>query len=131
MIAEDFRTFLISDTALGGLIGSRVHPLMLPQAPTVPALTYQTVSTLPMHTLQQASALQRIRMQIDVWAKTYLDVETVATALNTCLDGFRGVMGGSPGLHVQGAFRAMERDWYDEAPQLYRRTIDYFLWVQA
>lgn len=130
MIGAALRTHLLADVGLAALIGTRVHPLILPQGSVFPALTYQQISDLPGHTLGGPVDLHRIRMQIDVWASTYLSMEAVSAALRTALDGYRGQWGGSPpDIVVQGAFLQTERDLYEAEPTVFRRSADYFLWV--
>jgi hypothetical protein len=130
-LSEALRDYLIADSGLQALIGSRLHPQILPQSPTLPAMTYQMISTTPHHTLQGVVALSRYRIQFDSWAPTLLAVEAVNDALRAALDGFSGGLGGSPPtLTVQGAFLVTERDWpYESEPELFRRSADYYVWV--
>lgn len=123
------RTYLLSDPTLSGLIGTRLHPLTLPQGSTFPAISYQVVTNSHFHTLGGPVDLERPRIQFDVYATTYMVMDAVAEALRTALDAASGQLGGSPGIMVQGAFLDMQRDVYESDPQLYRRTMDFFLWL--
>ena len=124
-IASDLRTFLLADATLGGLIGTRLYPLKLPQDPTVPAMTFQWISGQRAHAADGAVGLASPRVQFDCWAETYLEVESVFEALRKRLDGFRGTAGAS---RVQGAFFETERDDYEDEARLYRRSADFFIW---
>ena len=124
-IASDLRTFLLADATLGGLIGTRLYPLKLPQDPTVPAMTFQWISGQRAHAADGAVGLASPRVQFDCWAETYLEVEAVFEALRKRLDGFRGTAGAS---RVQGAFFETERDDYEDEARLYRRSADFFIW---
>ncbi len=131
MLAESLRDYLIADSGLSALVSERVHPVLLPQNSTLPAVTYQLISQDPLHTLDGPVNLNRPRVQFDVWADTYLEMEAVNDALRNALDGFTGGIGGSPpSLIVQGAFLVTERDLFESEPELFRRSADYFIWVQ-
>ena len=129
-IAADIVAFLLADATLGGLIGTRLYPLKLPQDPTVPAMTYQWVSGQRAHAADGAVGLASPRVQFDCWAQTYLEVEAMLEALRKRLDGFQGTVGSSPGSWIQGAFFETERDDYDDEVRLYRRSADFFVWYE-
>lgn len=124
-IASDIRTFLLADATLGGLVGTRVYPVKLPQDPTVPAMTYQWISGERHHAASGAVGLASPRIQFDCWAKTYLEAESMLEALRKRLDGFSGTAGASK---IQGAFFETERDSYEDASRLYGRSADFFVW---
>jgi hypothetical protein len=133
-VSADLRTFLLADSALAALIGTRLHPLRLPQNPTLPAMTYQWVSGERAHALDGAVGLSSPRVQFDCWAGTYLQAEAVFEAFRKRLDGFRGDIGSTP-TKVQGAFFESERDMYEDSADagtgsgvgMYRRSADFFI----
>ena len=134
-LVTDIRTFLLADGTISGLVGTRIFPLKLPQAPTFPAITYQMISGGRSHTYGGAVGLASPRFQFDCWGATYLQAEALAEALRIRLDGFSGAMGASPSTVVQGVFFQDERDLYEDGADLgtgsgagvYRRSIDYFI----
>ena len=126
-IAADIVAFLLADSTLGGLIGTRLYPLKLPQDPTMPAITYQWISGARVHSTDGASGLSSPRIQFDCWALTYLEAEAVFEALRKRLDGFQGTAGAS---RIQAAFFESERDLYDDEARLYRRSTDFFVWYE-
>ena len=126
-IAGDIRTFLLADVTLAALIGTRLYPLILPQDPTVPAITFQWISGQRAHAADGAVGLASPRVQFDCWAETYLDVEATFEALRKRLDGFQGAAGTS---RIQGAFFETERDSYDDKVRLYGRSVDFFVWYE-
>ena len=123
-IASDVRTFIIADATITGLIAARLYPIILPQEPTMPAMTYQWISGTRFHSMDGASKLSGPRVQFDCWAATYLDAEALFEALRKRLDGYRGPAGSST---IQGAFFSSERDLYESEPKLYRRSVDFFI----
>lgn len=126
-ISSDLRTFLLADATLTTLIGTRMYPLVLPQDPTVPAITYQIISGHRFHSTDGACGLSTPRIQYDCWAATYLEVESLFEALRKRLDGYQGLAGSS---QVQAAFFESERDDYEDEAKLYRRSADFFVWYE-
>lgn len=124
-VGGDLRTFLLADATLSGLIGTRLYPLKMPQKPTYPAITYQWVTGQRVHSTDGASGLAGPRVQFDCWAETYLAMESVFEALRLRLDGYQGAAGTTK---VQGAFFDNERDLYEDKVEIYRRSVDYFIW---
>ena len=129
-VAADVRGILIGDSAIAALAGTRVYPVLLPQAPTLPAITYQFVSGFREPGLDGPPGLNRARVQLDCWASTYMESEALANAVRLALDGFQGGVGGSPARQVQGIFFAAERDLYEPDAIAYRRSVDYHVTYQ-
>ncbi len=126
-MAEDLRTFLLQDSTLGGLIGTKIYPIVLPQDPIFPAITYQWISGDRLYSLSGPSGLSGPRIQFDCWAKTYAASEGLFEALRKRLDGYRGQMGSAPGHTVQGVFFANEVDLYEAEIDVYRRSVDFMI----
>jgi hypothetical protein len=121
LIDEALRARLV---AVAG-VSSRVYPAKLPQAPTLPAVTYQRVTGNRVHSTQGPSGLANPRYQVDVWARTYVEMLTVAKAVRQGLDGYQGEAGAwfSP-LCVN------DFDFYEPGVDLHRRTLDFSIWHQ-
>jgi hypothetical protein len=117
MIESDLKAYLAADAAILALVGSRIYPLKLPQAPTLPALTYQKISGSRVTSLSGYSGLSHPRMQIDCWASTYEQVKDVAAAVVTALDAYPGSIMNDDG-----------RDNYQPDVELPRVTIDFTIW---
>jgi len=129
MTLEYIRTYLLSDSGIAALLGTRVYPTILPQAPTFPAMTYQQITSQTLHTLDGPVALDRVLIQFDIYALTRLEVSAVGAALRAFFNGASGSTG-SPGVQISGAFLEMERDFYESEPLLYRRVCDYSVWIR-
>lgn len=123
----DLVTFLRADASLAGHIGNRLHPLVLPQAPTLPAMTFQVVGGLRQPTFRTAAGMVRRRVQFDVYASSYSDTDDVADALRLRLDGYIGAAGDG---EIEAAMLEGERDTYESDVRAYRRSIDYLLWLE-
>jgi hypothetical protein len=90
MIQWALRAHLI---ALETSAGARIYPVILPQSPTLPALTYQRVSEPRQLTHDGVTALVESRYQVTAWAPTYDAAAALAAAVGDGLHGFTGTMG--------------------------------------
>jgi Protein of unknown function (DUF3168) len=82
------RTRLINDPAVSALVGTRIYPDQLPQAPTYPALVYIRASCLPDGLTQDAHVgPARPRIQIDSWSESRSKTDEVYLAVKACLHG--------------------------------------------
>lgn len=93
---------LAGTSAISSLVGARIYPVLLPQDPTYPAITYQRISGERRHDLQGASGIGHPRISVSCWATTYAGVKALAAAVRKALDGFRGTLSSadSPPLTV-------------------------------
>ena len=65
-IEEVIVSKLKAHSGLAALVGAWVYPAPLPQRPTLPAVTYQRISTTPYQTRDSAKAdYERPRFQFD------------------------------------------------------------------
>lgn len=133
--SQDLRTFILADGTISGIVGQKVHALRFPPFPAYPAIIFGIITGTRSHHFQGADGLASPRIQFDCYAITYLGAELLAEALRSRMDGFKGVMGGSPGTVVHGIFFDSERDLYEDGADqgtgsgagLYRRSVDYFV----
>ncbi len=122
----DVLAFLEADAALSALIGTRLYPLRLPQQPNVPCISYAVIASARFHAWTGPLELVRTRVQFDAWATNYSEVVAVADALRLRLDGYKGPAGAG---EIQGAFFDSERDLFEQDAELYRRSMDYRIWM--
>jgi Protein of unknown function (DUF3168) len=130
MMEAAIRSLLLADSAVTTLVGTRICPLVLPQKPTLPAITYQRISGQTQYT-HDGPALARPRVQIDCWASDYDTAKSLAAAAAAVLSGFKGI---SSGVEIEGVFSAGCREFYEAETRpapLYRVSSDYFIWLAA
>lgn len=120
---------LSGHAGLAALVDSRVYPIVAPQDPERPYLTYQLISRESEPTHDGPSGLDNPRLQIDTWASTYVEAGQVAKQVRAAMDGFVGTVGD---VEFQASFLDEERDLYEDAtqPPLYRVSQDYRGWVR-
>lgn len=82
------RTRLVADPAVYALVGTRIYPDLLPQAPTLPALVYLRASALP-DGLTQDNRVgpEQPRIQIDAWATSRSQTDALYAAVKAALHG--------------------------------------------
>lgn len=132
-VEADIRVRLLADGTVSGLISTRMYPLVLPQDPTLPALTYQRISGPRIHKLTGTTGRARARLEIDSWAETYTEAQSLAAAVRASLDGFIGTLtdGNSPESTRSATIRLdNERDLHEDlggGSALYRISQDYMI----
>lgn len=100
--------------ALGALVSGRCYPVVNTSATIVsPYITYQVISSIPGNISLNED---RVRIQIDVWAKTYGDSKALKAAVKNVMDVF------------DGSARIMDFDGYESASKEYRVTMEYYIW---
>jgi hypothetical protein len=124
-IVEALRDYVLADSTISGLIGSRMYAAILPQHPTMPAITYQIISGDSVISHDGSSGLENPTIQIDCWADTYSQMDALFNAVRKRLNVASGTF---LGVEVQGVFLLRKRDLYDDEAKLYRRTADYDVW---
>lgn len=132
MIEQGLRALLTSDVAVSPLVGNRVYPVILPQAVTYPAITYQTITAASTYSMDGSSELANPRMQLDLYASSFDGVTVLKAAVMKCLSGFVGTVG-TPPVEIQGVFRVSETDAFEQeidgpGPRVWRKTLDFIIW---
>ncbi len=114
---------LMADAAVVALVATRIYPGRAAQNPVPPFAVYAVVDELPQNSLQgYTSKLTRARVQVDAYAKAYLDAQALATAICNVLSSQTG-----------GALSSVQlsrRDLYEDANELHRVSCDFSTWVK-
>lgn len=123
---------LTGHAGLAALVGSRVYPLVLPQRPTLPAVTYQRVEALRQSAMGVDTGLASARVQVDSWATTYAGSKGVAAQVRAALQRWRGT---EAGVTVEDAFLERDQDLFEDEGssaegKLYRVSQDYLIWYR-
>jgi len=105
--------------SLAGLVGGRVHPVILPDAPVYPIIRYTNVSTNHNNTLCGPSNLTDSRYRIDVFAQTIKEAEQISASVKSIMRG------GSLGFQNTPL---MDMDGYEPTVGIYRKTLDFQIW---
>lgn len=116
---EAVRTALTQNAALAALVSDRVYFLQAAQGTEHPFVVLTVVSDTPENSLTGSPDTRLItsRVQVDAYARTYIQAQQVADAV---LDVLGALL--RPDLN---AFLVMKQDIYEDETRLYRVSSDY------
>jgi len=132
-LKDDFYSYLSGLPAINAVFAdsgsptvTRGYPQVLPQRPSYPAFTYQVVGRAR-YPLMNATTddVMRSSVNVDVYAKTSVDVETGSAAIRAALKDFRGAMGAT---QVERLLLENEIDLTDVEPGLFRNSMSFTIW---
>lgn len=127
-IWEALPHFLLTDVTLNGLIGDKLFSLRIPQSETLPAITYQDISTVATQAHGEPSALPRVRFQFTIHAGSLASAVAICQALKNRLDGYRGIMGtGAYQTEVDAVLFKNQISDDDTETGIVRRLQDYVI----
>jgi hypothetical protein len=106
--------------------GKRIYPLLLPQEPTYPAITFQQISSIPLHAMGQDAPLLRVRVQVNSWGRTYAESRTLAGEVEGRLSRYRGPVGT---VQVLDVLLDNELEGYEAESQSRRVIQDYTIFI--
>lgn len=111
-------------TALQAVAGGRVHPVVAPEEPTLPYVTYLEAANPTNNALEGASNLQNTRLQIDCWSLTYSEAHSVADAVTAAMLAQSHL--GSPSMF--DARLIGRQDFEDPDVRTYRVLLEFSCW---
>lgn len=132
MELSDFRAVVLGDATIAALVGTRMYPSLLPQNPTLPALTYQQVSGVREVILDGPVDLVPFRIQVDCYAWTTLERDALAKAVRLKLHGFSGDVGGSPPtwrIGLASLDNEQDNDEPEQTPKIFRKILDFLVYA--
>ena len=92
-IEEGLVAYVLAQSAITTLIGTRIMPAPLRQESSLPAISYQLISVRDDVLHDGPQGLPDARIQLDCWADTYAGAKTLAAAIKTAVHAYRGLMG--------------------------------------
>ena len=118
-------TQLTTHSGLTALIAKRATQVQLPQTPTLPAVTYLRVSTVPVVTRSDgAPPYSQARFQIDGWATTFDGMIALRKQIRAAMGAWRVT---TTGQRVDVALLSGDRDVLEAEPNRWRCTLDYMV----
>ncbi len=127
MLETGIKTYLLQYSALTALISDRLHPEVLPQSPTLPAVVYQMLPAVADYSHDGDSGLDQVRVQFKCWSKTPTEAANLRDILRRALSGYSGAMGTET---VPGVFVEDQGGAQDDATGLFYKIIDGIFWHQ-
>lgn len=92
-IGTAVRAYLIAQSGVSNLAGTRVFPDVLPQNVKFPAIACEEFSSTHEHQLSGASGVYHPRVRIDCYAETRIAATNLGNAVRAEMQGYRGDMG--------------------------------------
>lgn len=144
MIVEaGLRLLILGDATVATLLGDRAYPVVLPQAPTLPAVTYQRIGGgIRVGSHAGDSGLTQARIQLDCWASSYLAAKELAAAVRRALQRYARALakgaavpvsaGAGDALRIRKVDVTLDRDDYEDEETIkqFRAGMDVLVWFE-
>lgn len=130
-------SYLSGVGGIAAIVGTRIHPLELPQNAVFPCITYQVISFQHTDSLTGSSGLGTARIQVNCWARNvtgsssgYATMLSLRDAVRDAMDGFSGTWDAT---NIDHAYILDEGDLFQpsagvESDRTYGRHIDFEVW---
>ena len=126
MIANNLYTYLIAQLGITSVISTRIYPLILPQKPIYPAITYHDDDSNYIESFDGQTGLTRATFQLDGWATTYAGATIVGDAIKAALKNISGSFGGI--IIQKCAILSGPISVYEDSVEAYRQTYIFSIW---
>jgi len=115
-------TALEGDAAVTTHVGTRIYPLVLPQKPTLPAITFQRVSNVRINSFDAGGGIDNPLLQVDSWAATRKAARDLAMEIKRVVEASTTL----------NAWLVNDAEFFeaDVDPKLYRVAQDFSTWVK-
>lgn len=90
-----FYAKLTADSGVTDLVGTRIYPVIAPQDPTLPYVTYTTAGEPADLNKTQAATADNVTLVGRAWATTYTACEDIEIAVRAAVDFVKGTAGGA------------------------------------
>lgn len=124
-LESSLHKIIIDAPSFGALAGTRLYPVLLPEDATLPAATYQRISTTREYATTGPVALNRVRIQLDCWADTYAEVKQLQTAILAILED-RSTYASA---NIDSITLITATDGYEQDARLYRVSMDFYVYA--
>ena len=130
VIEQALYTLMAADNTIAATVGARIYPVVVPQDADLPALVYQRISSVRDHTHDATTGLAHPRIQVTAIATTYNAAKTLANAVRTLLDNYKGPT--SDGVVIDAILFQNEMDVFnlagDQRLNTFGVMVDFVVW---
>lgn len=117
---------LLAQPGLTALIGNRLYPMVIPQTATLPAVTYQRISSVRHSAMVADTGVATVRLSFNCWAAAYPQAKAVAKELRAALQRCADTIGsGANTVSGVASFVVAEYDDYEPDTGRYRVMLDF------
>lgn len=134
MIVQAIVTLLMQTPGQADMLGGRIYPADLPDAPTYPAVVVSKASGVETYAMpKRRVGLEQSRIQVDVYGGDgYAAMLQVKTWVKDRLSGFSGGIEGEP-CQIDSSFCINDEDFPEPqseraGPRLRRRLLEFAIW---
>jgi hypothetical protein len=120
MIEQNIYQLLSTAPAITALIGTRAYPVVIPDDPTLPAISYSIVGSSAKATFTTAGT-QRFRIEVNCWGSTYGSAITLRAAVISSLNGYSN---GTVSIQY-----LMSQDLFDDELLQYRAICEFYAYT--
>lgn len=106
---------------------ARIYPVVMPQEPTYPCITYRRVASERLQGVQSDPGMARVRLQVTSWASKYEDLKTLAEQVRLALERHGSAVTGTTiaGTTVYDIFMGSEADAYEPELDVFAHATDF------
>lgn len=126
-LEEALRAQLVGYNPLNALINGRVYAMVLSETATLPAVTYQRISSVPVNyrgvTIPK---LGRVRFQVDGWSTQYSQAVALRAQIRGALTHWQ--KDAAPRIDI--TFLQDDRDLREPTNGRFRASIDFMLFAE-
>ncbi len=113
-------TYLSGDSNITSVVSSRIYPLISPQNPTAPYVTYDEGNDNRQRSFDGQNVLTEAFFDVDAWAETYAAAKALQKKLITSLKSFEGTISTIP---IFMTTASSGPDVYEDQVKLYRCNV--------
>jgi hypothetical protein len=110
-VEADLRTYVLAQTEISALIGSRMYLQKAPQGASLPLIIFSLQRSSPNHHLRGYSGVTEDTIEIECQSYTDVGAKDLKEKVRKKLQGYRGVMGST---FVNSCFITDESDHYTD-----------------
>ncbi len=121
MLESKLYSLLSNATAISASVGTRIYPIVAPENPTYPYVTYSRVTGIKDNSLSGYCGMENVHVQVDVWGTVYGGVKSLSKTIHQTMEtstDFKAIL-----LSDQDLTEVLENE-----DIIYREVLDFSCW---
>lgn len=130
-VTGPIKVIIAANATANALLNGRVYPGVIDNGKGFPAAAVTRAGTEANATKTGVSGVDFVRVQLDIYGRTYGEAETVSEAVRTALDYYSGsVTSGSDTVNVDHIDYLGTIDNFEDSPELHRVIAEYMVHIK-
>lgn len=130
-VTGPIKVIIAANATANALLAGRVYPGIIDNGRGFPAMAVTRASTEANATKTGVSNVDFVRVQLDIFARTYGEAEDVSEAVRAALDYYTGsVVSGADTVNVDHIDYLGTIDNFENSPELHRVIAEYILHIK-